>query len=106
MTTDRIKLGMNFLGCCRLVLGLSLTLFTVHLALSATNVVTCTISTNATWSRPNLIVGTVVITNSSAVTIEPGTQMLMNTGATLVVYGRLQVNGTSNAPVLFTRATT
>jgi hypothetical protein len=105
MTTDRIKLGMNFLRYCRLVLGLSLTLFAAPFAFSATNVITGTITTNANWSGTNLLIGTVVITNSSAVTIEPGTQMLMNTGATLLVYGRLQVNGANNAPVLFTRAT-
>ena len=75
-----------------------------HFGHALTNLLSGTISTNATWSGTNLVQGTVVITNAS-VTISPGTQMLMNTGATILVYGQLIADGASNAPVVFTRAT-
>jgi hypothetical protein len=97
---------MSFLNHCRFAVCFAIAALAASPVSGATNVITGTIATNAIWSGTNLLTGTVVITNSGVVTIEPGAQMLMNTSATLVVYGRLQVNGTSNAPVLFTRATT
>ena len=75
-------------------------------ALAATNLISGTVSNSTTWSGTNLLTGTVVITNGVTVQIEPGARMLMNTAATLVVYGQLLANGTSNAPIVFTRATT
>ncbi len=77
----------------------------IHL-FGATNFITGTISNSTTWSGTNLLSGTVVVTNGVTVNIEPGTRMLMNTAATLVVYGQLLANGTSNAPIVFTRSTT
>ena len=71
-----------------------------------TNVVSGVLMTNITLSGTNLIVGTVVVTNGVVLTIEPGTQMLMNTNATVVVYGQLLANGTTNQPINITRATT
>jgi parallel beta-helix repeat protein len=78
----------------------------VHITRAATNFVSGTISNDTTWSGTNWLSGTVVVTNGVTVSIAPGTQMLMNTSATLVVYGRLLADGTSNAPISFTRATT
>jgi len=70
----------------------------------ATNVVSGTIGTNLTLSGTNLLQGTVVITNGAVLTIDAGTRVMMNTNATLLVSGaQLIANGTSNAPVIFTR---
>jgi hypothetical protein len=71
-----------------------------------TNVVSGTLMTNTVLSGTNLILGTVVVTNGVVLTIEPGTQVLMNTNATVVVYGQLLANGTTNDPINITRATT
>jgi parallel beta helix pectate lyase-like protein len=73
---------------------------------AASNLITGTITANATWSDTNLLRGTVIIAAGVTVNIEPGTRMLMNTNAVLQVNGQLLANGTSNAPILFTRATT
>jgi len=75
-------------------------------AAGATNLVTGTVATNTTLSGTNLLQGTVVVTNGVVLTIEPGTRMLMNTNATLLVYGQLLANGASNQPITFTRSTT
>ena len=71
-----------------------------------TNVVSGILTTNTTLSGTNLIIGTVVVTNNVVLTIQPGTQMLMNTNATVIVYGQLLANGTTNEPINITRATT
>lgn len=71
-----------------------------------TNLVSGVLTTNTTLSGTNLIIGTVVVTNGVVLTIEPGTQMLMNTNATVVVYGQLLANGTMNQAINITRATT
>lgn len=71
-----------------------------------TNLITGTISSDARWSGTNLLRGTVVIQSNVTVNIDPGTRMLMNTNAVLMVRGQLLANGSSNAPILFTRATT
>jgi hypothetical protein len=73
---------------------------------AATNFISGTVSTSTTWSGTNWLSGTVLITNGAVLTIEPGTLMLMNTNAVLLVQGaQLLANGASNAPVTFTRAT-
>jgi len=71
-----------------------------------TNVVSGILTTNRTLSGTNLITGTLVVTNNVVLTIGPGTQMLMNTNATVIVYGQLLANGTTNEPINITRATT
>src|SRR5687768_1437103 len=71
-----------------------------------TNVVSGTLMTNTVLSGTNLILGTVVVTNGVVLTIAPGTQMLMNTNATVVIYGQLLANGTTTEPINITRATT
>jgi hypothetical protein len=81
-------------------------LLSAHILSAATNIVPVLITTNTTLSGTNLVQGTVVVTNGAVLTIEPGTQMLMNTNANIVVYGQLLANGTSNQPISFTRATT
>jgi hypothetical protein len=81
-------------------------LFAARAIFGATNIVPALISADTTLSGTNLIQSAVVVTNGAVLTLEPGTQMLMNTNATLVVYGQLLANGTSNQPVVFTRATT
>lgn len=71
---------------------------------AATNVVSGTIATNLTLSGTNLLQGTVVVTNGAILTVEAGTRVMMNTNATLLVAGaQLIANGTSNAPITFTR---
>ncbi len=75
-------------------------------AQAATNFITGPITNDTTWAGTNWLSGTVIVTNDVTVTIAPGAQMLMNTNATLIVRGRLLAEGTSNAPVRFTRATT
>ena len=89
-----------------LLAGLLSAILLVHNAFAATNFISGTISNSTTWSGTNLLTGTVVVTNGATVNIEPGTRLLMNTAATLVVYGQLLANGTSNAPIVFTRSTT
>jgi hypothetical protein len=87
---------------CVCLLGL-LWAATAH---SASNVISGTITANATWSDTNLVQGTVVIQANVTVNIAPGTRMLMNTNAVLRVLGQLLADGTTNQPILFTRATT
>jgi hypothetical protein len=84
----------------------ALAFFTALSLQAATNLITGDITANATWTGTNLLRGTVTIRSNVVVTIEPGTRMLMNTNAVLTVNGQLLANGTSNAPILFTRATT
>lgn len=87
------------------VVGLLAVLLLANTGVAATNFISGTISNSTTWSGTNWLTGTVVITNGVTVTIEPGTQMLMNTSATLVVHGQLLADGTSAAPIAFTRST-
>lgn len=84
------------------VLGVSSPL----VARATTNFITGPITNDVTWSGTNWLAGTLVITNDVTVTIAPGAQLLMNTNATLLVRGRLLADGTSNAPIRITRATT
>src|SRR5689334_3965973 len=72
----------------------------------ATNFIAGTIANSATWSGTNQLSGTVTIQSGAVVTIAAGTTMLMSNAATLVVNGQLIANGSSNAPILFTRAVT
>ncbi|HTD68365.1 MAG TPA: right-handed parallel beta-helix repeat-containing protein, partial [Candidatus Limnocylindria bacterium] len=85
------------------VLVLVLSLASVR---GATNLISGQVTTNTTWSGTNLLQGTVTIQSNIVVTITPGTVMLMNTGATLIVNGQLLADGTTNQPITFTRATT
>jgi hypothetical protein len=62
-----------------------------------------TLTNDTTLAGTNTLVGTVVVTNGVVLTLEPGSRVLMSTGATLVIYGQLLAHGTSNAPVYFTR---
>ena len=81
-------------------------LWSAHFLSAATNIVPTLITSDTTLAGTNLVQTTVVVTNGAVLTLEPGTQMLMNTNATIVVYGQLLANGTSNQPITFTRATT
>jgi len=71
-----------------------------------TNLISGDVTNNATWSGTNLLTGTVIIRSNTVVTIEAGARLLMNTAAVLRVEGQLLANGTSNAPITFTRSTT
>lgn len=75
-------------------------------ASSSTNFILGEVTANAAWSGTNLLTGTVTIRPGAVVTIAPGTRMLMNTAAVLRVEGQLLADGTSNAPIIFTRSTT
>ena len=81
-------------------------LFLVGPSQAATNFIAGDVTSSATWSGTNLLTGTVVIRSNVVVRIEPGARMLMNTGAVLQVEGQLLAEGTSNAPITFTRSTT
>lgn len=82
------------------------TVFLPALLQATTNVLPASITANTTWSGTNLLQGAVIIQSNVVVNITPGTVMLMNTGATLTVYGQLLADGTTNQPITFTRATT
>lgn len=87
-----------------LIIFLFIALLGTSGVVAVTNVVSGTIGTNLTLSGTNLLQGTVVITNGAVLTIEAGTRVMMNTNATLLVAGaQLIANGTSNAPIIFTR---
>jgi len=73
---------------------------------AATNFISGPVTTNTTWSGTNLLRGTVTIQSNVIVTVDPGTYLLMNTAAVLRVEGQLLADGTSNAPITFTRSTT
>jgi hypothetical protein len=90
----------------RLILVFSFVAGGVISVRAATNIISGQVTTNSIWSGTNLLIGTVTIQTNIVVTIEPGTQMLMNTGATVIVYGQLLANGATNQPINFTRATT
>ena len=93
--------SLGIKSCAALLL-----LFSLLEVRAATNVISGDITSDTTLSGTNLLLGTVRIRPNVIVTIDPGTQMLMNTGAILRVEGQLLANGASNAPILFTRATT
>ncbi|MEK7686003.1 MAG: right-handed parallel beta-helix repeat-containing protein [Verrucomicrobiota bacterium] len=70
-----------------------------------TNLISGDVTNSVAWSGTNLLQGAVVVRSNVVLTIEPGTRLLMGAGATLLVYGQLLANGTSNQPIYFTRAT-
>jgi hypothetical protein len=78
----------------------------VAAGVASTNFISGEVTANATWSGTNLLSGTVIIRPGAAVSIEPGTRILMNTAAVLRVEGQLLADGASNAPITFTRSTT
>ena len=65
-------------------------------ASAATNFHSGSITANATWSGVNVLSEGTLIHSNVVVTIEPGTQLLMELGAGLIVEGQLLANGTSN----------
>jgi len=78
--------------------------FSMGTAMAAT--LSGTLTNDTTLTGTNTLVGTVVVTNGVVLTLEPGARLQMSTGATLVVHGQLLANGTSNAPIYFTREVT
>ncbi len=74
-------------------------------ARGATNLISGNVTNDSSWAGTNLLQGTVVIRSTVVVTIDPGTRLLMSTGATLRVEGQLIANGSSNQPITFTRST-
>jgi parallel beta-helix repeat protein len=83
-----------------------LCVFAVSARAQLSNVITGPITNNVTWFGSNVLSGTVTVAKGVTVTVAPGAQILMNTNATINVLGRLLADGTSNAPIRFTRATT
>lgn len=67
-------------------------------------VITGSIDADATWSQEVLLRGNVVVASGVLLAIEPGTRVLMDSGATLRVRGKILALGTETAPVWFTRA--
>ncbi len=64
------------------------------------------IAVSTSWEGVIRLTGTVVIRKGVTVAVEPGTEILVqpDTGADLVVRGRLLVRGTQDKPVLFDTA--
>ena len=96
---------MAFLPLKHSVLCLAATLVPLVGVRGATNLIPATVTMNTTWSGTNLLQGTVTIQSNVIVTISPGTVMLMNTGAMLIVNGQLLADGTTDQPISFTRTT-
>jgi hypothetical protein len=69
-----------------------------------TNVVPVQIASDTTWSGTNLLQNTVTVASNAVLRILPGAQILLDTGATLVVRGKILAEGTEAAPISFTRA--
>jgi hypothetical protein len=87
---------------CRALLGL---IGSVHFVASAqTNLLPSEISADATWAGTNLLQNTVTIGSNAVVRIVPGAKVLLGSGATLVVRGKLLAEGTEAEPISFTRA--
>lgn len=89
-----MKLQITLLAVC-------LAAFSISSALAAT--ISGTLTNDTTLSGTNVFQGTVVVTNGVVLTLNPGARVLMSTGATLVVYGQLLANGTTNDPIHITR---
>lgn len=95
MMSVRFKLA----SVCLLVIALS-----AGSGSGMTNLMSGGVTNSVAWSGTNLVQGAVVVRSNVVLTIEPGTRLLMGAGATLLVYGQLLANGTSNQPIYFTRA--
>jgi len=61
-----------------------------------------TLAGDATWSGAVLVEQTVTVPAGATLTIEPGTVVLLKTGCSIVVNGRLLANGTEAEPIRFT----
>jgi hypothetical protein len=57
---------------------------------------------NTTWSGAYILEDTVVVPAGTALSIEPGTTVLMKDAAGLIVYGQLLADGTETEPIHFT----
>lgn len=65
-----------------------------------------TLSGNITWTgqpSPYVVSRTVVVAQGSSLTIEPGTEVMLAGGQSLIVEGELIANGTEDNPIVFTR---
>lgn len=69
---------------------------------NATFVDNLSIGNNTTWNNtlPYVVNGSLTIQNGASLTIQPGTKIYFHKDANLKVEGNLNINGTSNAPVL------
>ncbi len=64
------------------------------------------LSGSTTWTKepsPYLVSQTVVVPLGATLTIEPGTEVMLANGQSLVVMGTLLANGTEAEPIVFTR---
>ncbi len=74
-------------------------------ASAQTNLVPAEIAEDVTWSGTNLLQNTIVVRSNAVLRIAPGTRVLLDTAATLVIEGTVLAEGTSETPIYFTRAT-
>jgi hypothetical protein len=56
-----------------------------------------------TWTanKPYLIYNSMAVDTGSTLTIEPGTSVYFHSGSSMIIWGRLIVNGTAEEPVIF-----
>lgn len=69
---------------------------------TAANRATGELTENATWSGAVIVEDTVIVPTGTVLHIEPGTVVLMDDAASLVVYGQLLAEGTEDEPIHFT----
>jgi parallel beta-helix repeat protein len=65
-----------------------------------------TLTGNITWTgqpSPYVVSRTVVVAQGSSLTIEPGTEIMLVGGQSLIVEGEMIANGTEESPIVFTR---
>lgn len=65
-----------------------------------------TLSGNITWTgqpSPYVVSRTVVVGQGSSLIVEPGTEIMLASGQSLIVQGELIANGSAESPVVFTR---
>ena len=78
---------------------------------ASSNTLTGTLSANTTLyasNSPYVVVGSVTVASGVTLTVQPGLTLQFNAGLSLTVAngGRILAEGTSNAPILFTRSGT
>ncbi len=72
------------------------------LYIASTSHISGQLTEDTTWSGAVVIEGDVTVPADVALTVEPGTMVMMQDDVTIVVYGQLLADGTENQPIYFT----